>query len=182
LQLHLESALLPVPEFVFTGHSEHGAGPGLDLKVPAKQNAHGPPSGPEEPAGHCTEHWAGDVLPGWEVVPKGHEKHATSVMALNLLDSHIVQDPPAGPIYPASHVHAVEVVLCSGELEFAGHLLQAAAPVPALYVPMMHAVHVPHSSPENPALQVHFVTMLLPTGESECAGQLSQLAFPRPAL
>mmetsp|Transcript_89752 Transcript_89752/g.131392 ORF Transcript_89752/g.131392 Transcript_89752/m.131392 type:complete len:149 (-) Transcript_89752:949-1395(-) len=56
LQVHLVSALLPVSEFVFVGHDKQGAGPGLDLNAPAKQNSHGPPSGPEEPAGHCTEH------------------------------------------------------------------------------------------------------------------------------
>jgi len=64
LQVHLVSALLPVSEFVLVGHDKHGAGPGLDLNAPAKQNSHGPPSGPEEPAGHCTEHWVGEVLPG----------------------------------------------------------------------------------------------------------------------
>ena len=86
------------------------------------------------------------------------------------------------PEDPALQMHAVTAVLCAGELEYARQPLQAAAPIPALYVPMTHAVHVPQSSPEKPALQLHLVTMVLPVGESEFAGQPSQMAFPRPLL
>jgi len=98
LQVHRASASLPVAEFELAGQDKHAAVPGLVLNSPAGHDAHGPPSGPAEPGGHCTEHSVDDVLPGLEVVPDGHGKHKTSSWALNLPDSHIVQEPPAGPL------------------------------------------------------------------------------------
>jgi len=80
------------------GQDKHAAVPGLALYTPAEHNVHGPLSGPEEPGGHCSEHSIDNALPGLEVVPGGHGKHAMSVLALYLPDSHIKQEPPAGPM------------------------------------------------------------------------------------
>jgi len=96
LQVHWASASLPVAEFELAGQDKQAAVPGLVLNSPAGHDAHGPPSGPEEPGGHCTEHSVDDVLPGLEVFPGGHGKHKTSPWALNLPDSHIVQGSSAG--------------------------------------------------------------------------------------
>jgi len=75
-------------------------------------------------------------------------------------------------------VHAVETVLCSGELEFAGQSSQAAAPAPALYVPTTHAMQVPPLLPEKPVLHVQAVERMLPARELELAGHTSHAIFP----
>ena len=76
------------------------------------------------------------------------------------------------------HWHCVKAVLCGGELEFAGQLLQLSAPETFLYSPAKHAVHVPPSAPDQPALQVQFVDIELPAGEEEFAGQGVHAAAP----
>ena len=62
-------------------------------------------------------------------------------------------------------------MLCSGELESAGQLLQLSAPDTFLYSPASHGVHVSPSDLDQPALQVQFVDIELPAGEEEFAGQ-----------
>ena len=96
--MHRARASLPVAEFELAGQDKHAAVPGLVLNSPVGHDVHGPPSGPEEPGGHCTEHSVDDALPGLEVVPDGHGEHAAPPLASNLPDSHIAQEPPAGPV------------------------------------------------------------------------------------
>jgi hypothetical protein len=73
-------------------------------------------------------------------------------------------------------VQLLKAVLCSGELEFAGQLLQLTAPDTFLYLPSLHGVHVvPPSAPDQPALQVQFVFIMLALGEYEFVGQSLQL-------
>jgi len=73
-------------------------------------------------------------------------------------------------------------VLCTGELESAGQLLQFASPAEILYLPATHAVHVPPSGPDQPALQVQSVVLLLAIGECEFVGQALQLPAPAELL
>jgi len=67
-------------------------------------------------------------------------------------------------------------VLCSGELEFAGHVSQTAVPGAALCVPAAHCEQVPPLSPAVPA--THVVKATLCIGDSEFAGQASHTADP----
>ena len=88
--------------------------------------------------------------------------------------------PPSDPDQPALQVQLLKAVLCGGELEFAGQLLQLTAPDTFLYSPAPHAVHVPPTGPDQPALQVQLLKAVLCSDELECAGQLLQLtAFPK---
>ena len=73
--------------------------------------------------------------------------------------------PPSGPDQPALQVQLLKTVLCGGELESAGQLLQLTAPDTLLYLPAPHAVHVSPSAPDQPALHVQFVDIELPAGE-----------------
>ena len=79
-------------------------------------------------------------------------------------------------------VQLLTAVLCPGELEFAGQLLQLSAPDTFLYWPATHGVHVSPLAPDQPALQVQFVESLLALGESEFSGQASQLLLDPAAL
>jgi hypothetical protein len=72
----------------------------------------------------------------------------------------------------------LRAVLCAGELESAGQLLQFASPAGLLYLPATHAVHVPPSAPDQPALQVQSVILMLAIAELEFVGQASQLLDP----
>ncbi len=78
---------------------------------------------------------------------------------------------PSAPDQPALQVQLLKAVLCSGEFEFAGQLLQLTAPDTFLYSPAPHAVQEYPSAPDQPALQVQFVTLMLALGESEFVGQ-----------
>jgi hypothetical protein len=62
-------------------------------------------------------------------------------------------------------VQLLKAVLCSGELEFAGQLLQLTAPDTFLYSPGPHGVHVSPSAPDQPALHLQFLKDELPAGE-----------------
>ena len=89
---------------------------------------------------------------------------------------HAVHAPPSGPRQPALQVQLLKTVLCSGELDSAGQLLQLTAPDTLLYLPAPHAVHAPPSDPDQPALQVQLLKAVLCGGELEFAGQLLQFA------
>jgi hypothetical protein len=62
-------------------------------------------------------------------------------------------------------VQSLKAVLCGGELELSGQLLQLSAPDTLLYLPAPHAVQVCPSAPDQPALQVQLVEIELPEGE-----------------
>ena len=73
-------------------------------------------------------------------------------------------------------------MLCEGELESAGQLLQLVAPTTLLYLPAPHAVQAPPSGPHQPGLQVQLLKAVLCAGELESAGQLLQLVDPAALL
>jgi len=108
----------------------------------------------------------------------GHTEHGSPTED-HCPSGHAVHAFPSGPVHPELHVHAVEAVLCSGEMEFDGQASHSAVPETALYLPAAHCEHSPFLLAENPALHVQLVAMILPTGESEFVGQLVQLALPR---
>jgi len=87
------------------------------------------------------------------------------VASLYVPAPHAVHVPPSGPDQPTLQVQLLKAVLCSGELESAGQLLQLTAPDTLLYLPAPHAVHVPPSAPDQPALQMQLVEIELPEGE-----------------
>jgi hypothetical protein len=87
------------------------------------------------------------------------------VASLYVPAPHAVHVPPSGPDQPTLQVQLLKAVLCSGELESAGQLLQLSAPDTILYLPAPHAVHVPPSAPDQPALQIQLVEIELPEGE-----------------
>ena len=76
------------------------------------------------------------------------------VASLYVPAPHAVQVPPSGPDQPTLQVQLLKAVLCSGELESAGQLLQLSAPDTLLYLPATHAMQLPPSGPVYPALQV----------------------------
>ena len=96
-----------------------------------------------------------------------HSEGPSPAGLLYLPAPHAVHVPPPGPHQPALQVQLLKAVLCSGELECAGQLLQLTAPDTFLYLPVPHAAHVPPLAPDQPALQVHVVFAMLATGESE---------------
>jgi hypothetical protein len=79
-------------------------------------------------------------------------------------------------------VQSAKAVLCAGELEPAGQLLQLVEPAEFLYLPATHAVHVPPLAPDQPALQAQYVISMLAIGECEFVGQALQLPVPAELL
>jgi hypothetical protein len=79
--------------------------------------------------------------------------------------------PPAGPPYPALHVHARGDVLRAGECEFAGqstHTSSTTAGAPGSSSSRRPVLtHGPSAGPVKPALQVHALCDVLPNGECE---------------
>ena len=135
----------------------------------------GPPSGPNDPAPHCSAHACTDVLPGGDVEPVPHEVHAPSPTSLLYVpDPQVVQTLPSGRVKPALHVQLDTVPLPAGDVEPSGQSTQASLDVAASdveYVPARHATHdtdpaedlylpfvhdwqVSPSAPVNPALQL----------------------------
>ena len=112
-----------------------------------------------------------------------HSEGPSAAGLLYLPAPHAVHVPPEGPHQPALQVQLLTAVLCSGELDFAGQLLQLSAPNTFLYLPSPHGPHVvPPSAPDQPALQVQFVILMLAIGESELAGQYWQRSDPAALL
>jgi len=86
-----------------------------------------------------------------------------------------VHNPPAGPVHPALHEHAVEAMLPRGESEFARQASHTAAPVSALYVPAAHCEHVPPLGPDEPASHWQLSSAVLAAGLlPELAGHVIQ--------
>ena len=76
-----------------------------------------------------------------ENVPAAQLVHATLPVALLYLPAtHATHTPASGPVKPCGQRHAAIAVLELGELEFAGHRVQALDPA-AEYVPGRHAAH-----------------------------------------
>ena len=137
---------------------------------------HTPPSGPENPAGHWTEHSA-DELPGIEVFPNGHDKHTLSpASGLCLPDSQIAQVPPLAPEKPAGHwtEHSADE-LPGIEVFPNGHDKHTLSPASGLCLPDSQIAQVPPLAPEKPGLQVQVVETELPNTESEFVGHLKHV-------
>ena len=135
--------------------------PGCALCLPAAHAAHGPPSGPVEPALHVQ--FVEAVLPSGELDLAAHAVHASLPdAALYLPDTHAEHAPPSGPSYPGLQVQAVSAALPAAELEFSGqdehalapapekvpapHSSHSAIPSPAVCLPATHTSHPPPSS------------------------------------
>jgi len=98
--LHVQAVrvILPAGELALAGQLLQLASPLVALYNPATHTVHVPLSGPENPAGHCREHSVNNVVPNLENLPDGHDKQVSSLLALNVPDSHVAQGPPAGLI------------------------------------------------------------------------------------
>ncbi len=88
--------------------------------------------------------------------------------------AQFVHGPPAGPVNPALHVHAVDIVLAPGEFEFAAHAVHVAAAAPEYWpaVQLLHAeidvapaatLHEP--STPGLALFVKYCIVMNPVGD-----------------
>ena len=132
-----------------------------------------------------------------EKVLFGHSSHAAlPVCVLNDPAKHAEQTPPSGPVYPALHVHVVDVLAPRAtEYELAAHAEhvpeavapvvdryvpaeqseQAAEPLTVLNFPATQAVHGPPFAPVYPTLQAHAATSELELGAFVVAGQATQV-------
>mmetsp|Transcript_4668 Transcript_4668/g.10278 ORF Transcript_4668/g.10278 Transcript_4668/m.10278 type:complete len:126 (+) Transcript_4668:795-1172(+) len=80
--------------------------------------------------------------------------------------SHSVQTPPRGPYQPASHTHAEDEVLTTGDIEFEGHATEELPPEQK--EPAGHNAQSPPSGPKNPGRHLQSFTSSLPEEEVEC--------------
>jgi hypothetical protein len=80
-----------------------------------------------------------------------------------VLAAHRVHGPPAGPLYPPSHMQSDRAELDAFELESTGHMMDEVPP--AQYRPAVHAEHGPPLGPLLPGLHVHSVTAELNVGD-----------------
>jgi len=128
-----------------------------------------------EPAGH-TRHcdlFSAEYEPGTQPV-----HGADPVVALCSPPTHCVQ-LTTPPVHPASHKQSVNVVLATGETEFAGQPTQPKYPVPILYVPAAHPTHGPPFAPFHPALQTQEAVVVLAAVEKLFAGQSTHPVGPK---
>ena len=91
--------------------------------VPAEQNTHSPPSGPEKPALQVQA--VAMKLPTGELEFDGQVSHVAdpgSVLKVPALQD--VHAPPLGPVDPLLQVQAVETELPNEESAFVGHVTQ----------------------------------------------------------
>jgi hypothetical protein len=135
-----------------------------DLYFPATHGAHGPPSGPADPA--LQVQLVKAALPAGELEFDGQALHVELAAAPTAVEyvlapqsrqvtvpvndlyfpaTHSAQGPPFGPVDPVLQVQLVKDALPSGELEFGGqalHFEMAVAPTAAEYVPAPQGVQV----------------------------------------
>jgi hypothetical protein len=65
------------------------------------------------------------VLPAGELESAGQPRQPEEpVSALYVPSKHCEHVAPSAPVYPALHWQAVSAVLCTGEFEFAGQVVQ----------------------------------------------------------
>jgi hypothetical protein len=143
----------------FAGHAVHACGPSQSLYFPSAHSAHGPPSGPVNPATHeqiglaATEDWFSP-----------HAVHCcTPISGLNLATSQAthacayttsnVSAAFSSCVYPALHTQAVTFSDAATEVRFTAHDAHAAEPVAFLNVPATHATHTSPVFPVYPGLQ-----------------------------
>ena len=87
----------PLSEYVFAGHTSHGAGPDAFLNFPASHATHGPPFGPVYRGLH--EQLLSLSLFADELEFAGHNVHA-AILAVSLYvpTAHTAHGPPFGPV------------------------------------------------------------------------------------
>ena len=162
LQTHWLSSALPVPAvFVYTGHTVHACDPSQSLYVPLAHSAHGPPSGPVNPATHehtviaVTDHWfCAHVVHAWTPVnalnlPASHPTHACAYTTSYVMAAF------SSCVYPTLHTQLVTFTAAAGEFRFAAQSVHTAGPVTFLYFPATHATQTSPVFPVYPALQAH---------------------------
>jgi len=168
---HASARALPAGESEFAPQVVHGAVPVTFLYFPATHAAHGPPSGPLEPAAHAPAMWhvALDVAPtASEYQPALQLVHAEAAVVVEYV-------PAAQAVHVASAEAAVVVEYVPAAQ--AVHVASAEAPVSSEYLPATQAVHVasaeaPSSIEYLPATQaVHavapFVVVYFPVSQSK---------------
>jgi hypothetical protein len=199
------AAVRPVAAwYVPAPHGAHAFAPEAFLNVPTAHAAHGPPSGPLQPAWH-TQLVCGPLplaelvpagqgaqapavvaaVPAWNV-PAAHGTHAAApVLFLNVPAAHAAHGPPSGPLQPAWHTQLVRAALPAAEVIIiiapAAHALHAAEPEAFLNVPAAQSTHVCPSAPVAPGLHRQAACSAEPCDEFELAGQGWQNALPGPA-
>ena len=182
------------------------------LYVPATHAAHANPSGPVYPMLHvqlvmsllplpeyvCAGqalHVASDVSPVSVLyLPCRHrEQGAEPFSSLYLPLAQALQFCPSGAVYPALHMQTLLPLKASACMGHAVHVVSAASPVSALYLPLehrrhalepltslyfplWHAEHSWPSGPVYPRLQVQFKMLLLPSSEYVWFGQVLHVA------
>ena len=145
----------------FAGHAVHACGPSQSLYVLRAHSAHGPPSGPVNPATHeqiglaASEDW---------FCPHGVHS-CTPISGLNLPTSQATQacayTTSNGSaafstwVYEISQMHCVTFVAAAMEFLRGAHATHAAEPVTFLYVPGTHATQTSPLFAVYPALQRH---------------------------
>jgi hypothetical protein len=147
-----------VDEYVPAEQSEHTADPVNSLYFPATHAEHSPLSGPVCPtlqvhtmldvgefelAGHVT-HAAAAVAPTVdEYVPDEQSEHADDpVTSLYFPATQAEHCAPSAPVYPALHVHVVEVLDPTvDEYDLEGHCKQTVAPFVSMYFAASQSVH-----------------------------------------
>jgi hypothetical protein len=158
LQVQLLKAVLCGGELEPSGQLLQLSAPDTFLYLPSPHGVHVCPSVPDQPALQVQFVMLMLALGESELI--GQVSQLPAPFALfHFPASHAVHAPPLkGPEYPSLHLHCVKSVLCSGELEFAGQLMQAPSPGALLYLPAPHGVHdasadLPVCAPYLPAPQ-----------------------------
>ena len=126
---------LAADEFELSGQPVQFAAPFDSLYVPAKQAAHGPPSGPVNP-----------VL---------HRQFVMSALHAGAAEfaGHSVQCAlPSAAYCPASHISHVALLSAAavGEYIPTGEFVQVTLPLESLYVPEEQATHCSSHPPASP--------------------------------
>ena len=186
LQVQLLRMLFPVAGVnEFAGHTVHACGPSQSLYLPSAHSAHGPPSGPVNPATH--EQIGCPASEDWFCA---HVVHAcTPISGLNLPTSQAthacayttsnVSAAFSTCVYDMSQMHCVTFVAATTEFLRWAQATHAAGPVTFLYFPATHATHTSPSFAVYPVLQRHSA---LASSDPVFAGQLLQADAPRMRL
>jgi hypothetical protein len=112
-------------------------------------------------------------------LPAPQSVHLTEPIAsLYVPARHAEHASPPAPVYPALHLHLVNRILPTKDIEFTGHPMHPPAPELSLYFPARHNSHVSPSGPVAPALQVQCVRRVDLGGEFEFVGQRLQVGLP----
>ena len=119
--------VLPASDHVPAAHALHAAEPDASLKVPAGQDAHGPPAGPLQPAWQTQ--LVSATLPLAELDPAAHALHAAEPDAfLKVPGGQATHVSPSRPVVPGLHRQSARSAEPIDEFEFTGQALHDALP------------------------------------------------------